>query len=292
MMKSTKQVQTATQLTAKDGENNMSKFMTLLNNRKLPVLALSGVAIAMLAISLPYVSASAHAQTASLSTTQQQEVRAIIKDALVNDPELLKEAIIALQMREQLGADAARQASLEANHEAMYATQSDPWKGSATPEITMVYFTDFNCPYCKKIEPSLNKLVEEFPQLKIVIKMVPLQGEGSKIAVDFAQTVWLNEPEKYLKVKDLLMSSPRGLDAAALAKVAKLTDTERWVGNTDKRVANMVNQNMHLMRDLGIGGTPSMIFADKVIPGLVSYEVLKQQLQEAIAAQEQSAKRS
>ncbi|UXK08496.1 thioredoxin domain-containing protein [Shewanella putrefaciens] len=276
------------------GATAMSKFnslfSSLLKNRKLQMFAVSGVAMAMLVVSLPSLTTSAHAKDSSLSAAQQQEVRAIIKDALINDPDLMREAILAWQAREQQGADAAMQASLASHHQAMYETKSDPWKGAATPEISMVYFTDFNCPYCKKIEPSLNKLIEEFPQLKIIIKMVPLQGEGSQMAVDFAQTVWLNEPEKYLKVKDMLMSSPRGLDAAAIAKVAKLTDTERWVGNTDERVAKMVDDNINLMNDLGIGGTPSMIVADTLIPGLVPYEELKAQLEAAIAAKDKTQK--
>jgi protein-disulfide isomerase len=274
----------------------MSKFNSLFNpllkNRKLQMFAVSGVAMAMLVVALPSLTTSAHAKDSSLSAAQQQEVRAIIKDALINDPELMREAILAWQTREQEVANTAMQASLVTHHQAMYETKSDPWKGAATPEISMVYFTDFNCPYCKKIEPSLNKLIEEFPQLKIIVKMVPLQGEGSKMAVDFAQTVWLNEPEKYLKVKDMLMSSPRGLDAAAIAKVAKLTATERWVGNTDERVAKMVHDNVKLMTELGIGGTPSMIVADTLIPGLVSYEVLKEQLEAAIAAQDKTQKSS
>lgn len=274
----------------------MSKFNSLFNpllkNRKLQMFAVSGVAMAMLVVALPSLTTSAHAKDSSLSAAQQQEVRAIIKDALINDPELMREAILAWQTREQEVANTAMQASLVTHHQAMYETKSDPWKGAAMPEISMVYFTDFNCPYCKKIEPSLNKLIEEFPQLKIIVKMVPLQGEGSKMAVDFAQTVWLNEPEKYLKVKDMLMSSPRGLDAAAIAKVAKLTATERWVGNTDERVAKMVHDNVKLMTELGIGGTPSMIVADTLIPGLVSYEVLKEQLEAAIAAQDKTQKSS
>ncbi|MCL1085417.1 thioredoxin domain-containing protein [Shewanella glacialipiscicola] len=294
-MKSTIHVKNVVQtdkLTHENGVTNMSKLSTIFKHRKLQMFAVSGVAMAMFVVSLPSISTFAHADASSLTATQQQEVRAMIKDALINDPELLKEAIIALQSREQQGADAAMQTSLVMNHEAMYETKSDPWKGSATPEIEMVYFTDFNCPYCKKIEPSLNQLIEEFPQLKIIIKMVPLQGEASKLAVDFAQTVWLNEPEKYLKVKDMLMSSPRGLDAAAIAKVAKLTKTERWAGNTDPRVAQMVDDNVNLMNELGIGGTPSMIIADTVIPGLVPYEVLKEQLEAAIAAQDKTQKSS
>lgn len=274
------------------GGTKMSKFSSLFKHRKLQMFAVSGVAMAMLVVSLPSVSTMAYAKDSSLSAAQQQEVRAILKDALINDPDLMREAIIAWQAREQEGANTAMQTSLVTHHKAMYETKSDPWKGSATPEIEMVYFTDFNCPYCKKIEPSLNQLIEEFPQLKIIVKMVPLQGEGSKMAVDFAQTVWLNEPEKYLKVKDMLMSSPRGLDAAAIAKVAKLTATERWVGNTDERVAKMVDDNVNLMNELGIGGTPSMIVADTLIPGLVPYEVLKEQLEAAIAAKDKTQKSS
>ncbi len=270
---------------AKSSCKTMSWVNRIVQSRKIQMLAVSGLTASILLISsqLPFIP-SAQAGVTSLNAEQQQDVRVIIKDALINDPDLLKEAIIALQAREQQGADSARQSSLDVNHTAMYETKSDPWKGAENPEVTMVYFTDFNCPYCKKIEPSLNKLIEEFPQLKIIIKMVPLQGESSKMAVELAQTVWLNEPEKYIKLKDMLMSSPRRLDAESIAQVAKLTGTEQWLGKTDAGVDEMVHNNIKLMRNLGIGGTPSMIFGDKIIPGLVSYDVLKEQLEEMIEA--------
>ena len=270
---------------AKSSCKTMSWVNRIVQSRKIQMLAVSGLTASILLISsqLPFIP-SAQAGVTSLNAEQQQDVRVIIKDALINDPDLLKEAIIALQAREQQGADSARQSSLDVNHTAMYETKSDPWKGAENPEVTMVYFTDFNCPYCKKIEPSLNKLIEEFPQLKIIIKMVPLQGESSKMAVELAQTVWLNEPEKYIKLKDMLMSSPRRLDAESIAQVARLTGTEQWLGKTDAGVDEMVHNNIKLMRNLGIGGTPSMIFGDKIIPGLVSYDVLKEQLEEMIEA--------
>ncbi|MBW8182196.1 DsbA family protein [Shewanella nanhaiensis] len=228
----------------------------------------------------------AHGEVTSLTGQQQADVKAIIKDALINDPELLKEAIIALQVREQQGANAVRESTLNSHKKALFETKTDPWKGASDPEITMVYFTDFNCPYCKKLEPSLDRLVKEFPQLKIIIKMVPLQGEASEEAVALAQTVWLNEPSKYLKLKEVLMSSPRKLDSESIAKVAKLTGTEKWLNNTDEAVNQQVKDNVNLMMTLGLRGTPAMIFGDKVIPGLVTYEVLKEQLEEAIEAQE------
>ncbi|MEC4725151.1 DsbA family protein [Shewanella sp. D64] len=276
---------TKTESKTKPSCKTISWVNRVFQSRKLQMFAVSGITASVLLISsqLPFIS-SAQAGVTSLNAEQQQDVRTIIKDALINDPDLLKEAIIALQTREQQGANSAKQNALEVNHTAMYDTKSDPWKGAEKPEITMVYFTDFNCPYCKKIEPSLNQLIEEFPQLKIIVKMVPLQGAGSKMAVELAQMVWLNEPEKFIKLKDMLMSSPRRLDAESITKVAKLTGTEQWLGKADTGVDEMVHNNIQLMRNLGIGGTPSMIFGDKIIAGLVSYDVLKEQLEEMIEA--------
>lgn len=226
-----------------------------------------------------------YAGSTDLTAQQQETVRSIVKDTLINDPILLKQAIIALQTREQRLAAEAQQSSLQTNHKAMYDSQSDPWMGSATPDMTLVYFTDFNCPYCKKIEPSLNQLIKEFPTIKIIIKMVPLQGDGSKMATELAQTVWLQEPAKYMKLKDLLMSSPRALDAESIAKVAQITGTEHWLRNTDQRVTSIVQNNLMLMRELSINGTPSIIIGDKIIRGLVPYPLLKEQLNDALQAQ-------
>lgn len=266
--------------------NIQAKANTLLQLGKGRGSTVSGIAAGLLLIGaqLSFI-IPAHAEVTSLSTQQQADVRAIIKDALINDPELLQEAMFALQTRQQQDAESARQDAVVSHKAALYKTKSDPWEGAEKPEITMVYFTDFNCPYCKKLEPTLAKLIKDFPQLKIIIKMVPLQGDASEEAVDLAQTVWLNEPEKYVKLKEVLMSSPSRLDSASIAKVAKLTSTQKWLGNTAKGVDKMVQDNVSLMRSLSLNGTPSMIFGDKVIPGLVSYEQLKAQLEEAIESQ-------
>ncbi|MCK8044663.1 DsbA family protein [Shewanella sp. 1CM18E] len=225
------------------------------------------------------------ANDSSLSAAQQQEVKAIVKEMLVNDPDLLREAFIALQTREMMKEQAGVEQIIAANQQALFETTTDPWKGAENGEITMVYFTDFNCPYCKQLEPELDKLMAEFPQLKIIIKMVPLQGQSAVDAVDFAQTVWLNEPQKYLQVKDTLMSAPRRLDSQAIAKVASITDTTNWLNNTDSRVAEAVAANLELMRALRIGGTPSMVIGDQIVAGLVPFEQLKLQVEQALEAQ-------
>ena len=250
-------------------------------------LGLSFLALTTLAFFSGSLLMSATAQAeAGLNATEQQQVKAIVKEMLLKDPELLKEAVIAMQMREMAQQQTSVKEVIAAEQQALFDTPSDPWKGAVNPDITMVYFTDFNCPYCKKLEPELDKLMAEFPQLKIIIKMVPLQGKSAVEAVDLAQTVWLNEPAKYAKVKQTLMAVPRRLDSATIAKVAAMTDSTQWLDNTDSKVAGAVSANLQLMRKLGIGGTPSMIIGDQVIAGLVPFEQLKQQVQQAMEAQD------
>ena len=266
------------------------KAATFLRSTPLQLFAIAGLTAGafMLMSPSPIISA-ANAGESALSINQQQEVKAIIKDVLTNDPELLKEAIIALQIREQQGAESAAQSALQQHNQQLYNTTSDPFKGAKNPEITMIYFTDFNCAYCKRIEPAINKLVEQYPQLKVVIKMVPLQGEGSRIATELAQTVWLNEPEKYIALKSKLMESPRGLDGNSIAKVAKMTNTDYWLTNTAPAVAKQVHDNITLMQNVGLGGTPSIIIGDTIIPGLVSYDVLESALKQAISIQKNAS---
>lgn len=248
-------------------------------------LGLSLLALTTLAFFSGSMLMSATAQAEDgLNPTEQQEVKAIVKEMLLSDPNLLKEAVIAMQMREMAQQQASVKDVIMAEQQALFHTASDPWKGAENPELTMVYFTDFNCPYCKKLEPELDKLMTEFPKLKIIIKMVPLQGQSAVDAVDLAQTVWLNEPAKYAKVKQTLMAVPRRLDSSTITKVANMTDTTKWLDNTDSRVADAVSANLQLMRKLGIGGTPSMIIGDEVVAGLVPFTQLKQHVEQALKA--------
>jgi len=217
----------------------------------------------------------------------QAEFNQMLKEALVNNPEILKEAIIALQAHEQNKVKAQQEQSLGDNHAALFNNKMDPWMGAENPELTIAYFTDFNCPYCKKIEPLLDRLVEEFPEIRVVYKLVPILGPSSKEATDLALTVWANEPAKFAELHKKLMSRPSRLDSGAIAKVGNITDTDEWLGNTAASVETTVKTSMTLMREFGLSGTPGLIFADQIVGGLVPYEQLKQQVKRALEAQRQ-----
>lgn len=215
----------------------------------------------------------------------QAEFNQMLKEALVNNPEILKEAIIALQAHEQNKVKAQQDQSLDNNKAALFNNKMDPWMGAKNPELTIAYFTDFNCPYCKKIEPLLDRLVEEYPEVRVVYKLVPILGASSKEATDLALTVWANEPAKFAGLHKKLMSRPSRLDSGAIAKVGQITGTEEWLDNTAASVEMTIESSMTLMREFGLSGTPGLIFADQIVGGLVPYEQLEQQVKRALEAQ-------
>ncbi|EDM67791.1 Hypothetical outer membrane protein [Moritella sp. PE36] len=212
------------------------------------------------------------------------EFNQMLKEALVNNPEILKEAIIALQAHEQNKVKAQQNQSLDDNQAALFNNKMDPWMGAENPELTIAYFTDFNCPYCKKIEPLLDRLVEEYPEVRVVYKLVPILGPSSKEATDLALTVWENEPEKFADLHKMLMSRPSRLDSGAIAKVGKITGTDEWLDNTAASAETTIERSMTLMREFGLSGTPGLIFGDQIIGGLVPYSQLEKQVKAALAA--------
>ena len=220
-----------------------------------------------------------------MTAVQQDKFNQMVKETLVNNPEILKEAIIALQAHEQNKVKAQQEKSLGDNHAALFNNKMDPWIGAKNPALTIAYFTDFNCPYCKKIEPLLDRLVEEFPEIRVVYKLVPILGPSSKEATDLALTVWANEPAKFAELHKKLMSRPSRLDSGAIAKVGKITDTDEWLDNSAESVETTIKGSMTLMREFGLSGTPGLIFADQIVGGLVPYEQLEQQVKRALEAQ-------
>ena len=218
------------------------------------------------------------------TTLSQAEFNQMLQEALVNNPEILKEAIIALQAHEQNKVKAQQDQSLDDNQAALFNNKMDPWMGAENPELTIAYFTDFNCPYCKKIEPLLDRLVEEYPEVRVVYKLVPILGASSKEATDLALTVWANEPAKFAGLHKKLMSRPSRLDSGAIAKVGKITGTEEWLDNTAASAEATIESSMTLMREFGLSGTPGLIFTDQIVGGLVPYSQLEKQVKAALAA--------
>src|ERR1700676_2116469 len=79
--------------------------------------------------------------------------------------------------------------------------------GARNPDVTIVEYFDYNCPYCKQVVPALQALLAQDPKLAIIYKDWPILGPVSKYAA--ASALAAGYQGKYLAAHDALMSGPR-----------------------------------------------------------------------------------
>ncbi|MDR9740312.1 DsbA family protein [Proteus terrae] len=223
----------------------------------------------------------ANVQAAALSADQEKEVRALVRDTLIKNPEILEEAITALQAQKADEQQAQFRTALKAEHDALYNDAASPRIGAKDAKLVLVSFTDYNCPYCKRFDPLLEKITKDYPEVAVVIKPLPFKGESSAKASQAVLSVWKEDPKAFLALHQRLMQKKTMLDNASIDDAMKTTNTSK-VKLTDESLKALQN-NLDLSRKLGIQGTPATVVSDMVIPGAVDYAQLEVIVKEQLA---------
>src|SRR5271168_733342 len=137
-------------------------------------------AVATVAAAMPIAVAS------DFTPEQRQQIEAIIGDYLKTHPEILIDAIQAAD--DKMKADEKDKAKqVLANHrQAVFDDPQSPVAGNPKGAVTLVEFFDYRCPYCKQVEPALEKLIGDDHQLRFVYKEFPVLGPDSETAARVA----------------------------------------------------------------------------------------------------------
>lgn len=130
----------------------------------------------MLAVLFSSLVLGATAHAAPLTADQEAQVRKLVRDTLVENPEILEEAIVALQAKQGEKQQAQMKQVLKDQHDALFNDPTSPRIGSKDAKLVLVNFTDFNCPYCKRFDPLLEEMVKKNPDVAVVIKYLPFKG--------------------------------------------------------------------------------------------------------------------
>jgi len=112
----------------------------------------------------------------------KQEIEKIVHDYLVNNPEVLAEAIRVLQQRQSVAAAQKAKQAIQENRQALLADQSSPVEGNPQGKVTIVEFFDYRCPHCRHVAPALDQLVNSNTSVRVVYKNFPVLGEPSVLA--------------------------------------------------------------------------------------------------------------
>ena len=222
---------------------------------------------------------AAPASADEFTPAQKQELGAFIKNYLVNNPEVLREAIEALDKHDKETADADRQKVVANQSDALFSSKYQATLGNPKGSATLVEFFDYNCHYCKGALPDVTKLMKDDPNLKLVLKDYPVLGPGSVEAAKVASAARNQLPgDKFwpFHAKLLATHGPVGkTEALAVARDLGL-DMDKLAKDMDSpEVKSGLGEVMQLADALQINGTPTFVVGQDVVVGAVGYDQLK-----------------
>ncbi len=209
------------------------------------------------------------APAANFTPAQRAEIVRIVREALKTDPSILREAVTALQADEGKRQDAAARTAIGGAHRELLPDALDGVAGNPTGTSTIVEFYDIRCPYCRHMEPVLDKLLRHNPQVRLVYKDLPVLGPASKLGA--RAMLAASRQGGYLKLHARLMHSPPPTEES-LKRDAEAVGLD-WArlrrDMADPAIELKIKANLALARHLGIEGTPGFVVGDQLIPGEV-----------------------
>lgn len=213
-----------------------------------------------------------------ISATQQTKIMEI-NQLLQQHPDVIEDLHLSLNhyidQKQTIGY------TLKQHHDYLYNNPQQPYFGAENPILTIINFTDYNCPYCKRLEPGLIEVLKQYPEVRVVNILLPFQqkiiAELKTNTAWYALNVWQNNRSQYAEVHRLMMAKPSTHDNISLLKIAQRTNTQNAL-NPSKEHQDLVEKNEFIFSQLGLRGTPSLIIGDQIIPGYIPVEQLKQEI--------------
>ena len=202
-----------------------------------------------------------------------------VRAYLLEHPEVLQEAQMALQTKDAEAAVAETNQAAAANAGLLAPDARDPAFGPANAKVTVIEFFDFRCPGCKAVAHDYRALMAAHPEVRFVFKDWPILDRGDDITSQYAARAALaaHQQGKYLEVYDALMTeralsieaidailAAHGLDMARAKAAIAAPDTTRHIADIHTTAAA-----------LRLRGTPTFFVNGKASPGIDPAEIGK-----------------
>jgi protein-disulfide isomerase len=187
-----------------------------------------------------------------------------VRDYLLENPEILPEAMQKLEDRELATVVRANRAALETPF-------AGAWAGAKDGDVVLVEFFDYACGYCRKSNADVDRLLKEDAKLKVVWRDWPVLGPDSEAAA--RASLAAAKAGRFKPFHDKVFAAGRpSADAVAAAGRGDIPAAEAEAE---------LGRNFELARALRSNGTPLFVVGDRVLRGAVGYEALKEAVAEA-----------
>jgi protein-disulfide isomerase len=231
------------------------------------------------------LTAALHAQAiraAEIPSEQRQAIEGIIHDYLLNNPDVLIEALRSAEEKVNREADAKATTILSDRASEVFDNPATPVGGNPKGNVTIVEFFDYRCPYCKQVLPALQALLKEDHGLRFVYKEFPVLGPASVTAAHAALAA--QRQGKYEAFHTAMMAAKGQITEDTIYKVAGSVglDVDRLKQDmAAPEIEQELKANLALAEALNIRGTPGFIIGKKIVPGALDLDALKDMIAEA-----------
>lgn len=240
---------------------------------------LISISLGLVLLSAPSFGADKEVQPRSVD-----DIEKIVREFLFKNPEVILEAVERYREKQrEEDAKRARMAIVERKKD-IFEDPSSPVGGNPKGDVTLVEFFDYRCGHCKRFAPSLTKLLEEDDKVRLVYKEFPILGPQSVIASRAALAA--KAQDRYHPFHEALMSNKKPLNEDEIMKIASSVgvDTKQLKKDMkDPEIEKTIQRNQQLAQALGISGTPALIVEDKLVPGAIPLNSLKEMIAKARA---------
>ncbi len=208
------------------------------------------------------------AHSGQFNANQKQAIGQIIKEYLINNPEIFIEVQGALEAKLEKEQAERLKVAIAENAEELFRDPNAAVAGDPDGDITVVEFFDYNCGYCRRGLQDVVKLVESDPKVRVVFKDLPILSKGSE---DAARVVLAARKQgKYWELHRALLEARGQANEASALKLAEELglDMEQLKADMDSdEVKAEIAQAEVLAKKMGVNGTPHFLVGDRSIPG-------------------------
>jgi protein-disulfide isomerase len=211
------------------------------------------------------------AQAQSVASTDKAAIEKIVREYLLENPELFLEVQTALEAKMEKQQAEKFKTALSENAKDLYRRPEAPVAGNKDGDITVTEFFDYNCGYCKKSFVDVQALIKADNRVRVVLKELPILSADSVDAAKIALGAKLQN--KYWEVHSaLLETKARATGASALAIAEKLgLDMAKLKADAEGPVVKAeLDAVRQLASKMGVNGTPHFMVGDRSISGAPS----------------------
>ena len=218
--------------------------------------------------------------TSPAPDASDEKIEAVVRNYLLNNPEIMIEVQTALETKRDERSRVARTEFISKSGDGLFNDPEDAVLGNPAGNVTVVEFFDYNCGYCRRAVGDMQALLKADTNVRFVLKELPILGPDSVKAHVVAHAFKKLAPEKYGDFHVALMEAGQATEESAVALAVKMGAEEAALrtGMGDPEIGASFERNNSLAEGLNITGTPSYVIQDEVIPGALGLEVLAQKV--------------